>query len=313
MRIVFFGSSGFSVPLLRSIAQDTVCVVTKRAKPKGRGYSLDDNEVKREAEVSGLPLVEIDSFKDDVVKTLPDYSPDLFVVASFGLIVPQWVLDMPLVGPLNVHPSLLPLYRGPSPIQWALLSGDEITGITFIKMNEKMDEGDVVYQEQVAIGEKENYIELSERLSEKAASMLPGVLSAIEMQGVMEGARQSREKATYAPIITKEMGLIKWTKSAVVIDRQVRAFIQWPTAYTFLDGRMLKVFKATVTESQDSVMSNPGQIKEITREGLVVDTGQGLLTIEELQIENKKRMKAYDFAQGSRGLAGKILTDKVDA
>lgn len=313
MRIIFFGSSGFSVPLLRSVVQDTVCVVTKRAKPKGRGYSLDDNEVKREAETSGLPLIEIDSFKDDVVKTLPDYSPDLFVVASFGLIVPRWVLDMPLMGPLNVHPSLLPLYRGPSPIQWTLLSGDGISGITFIKMNEKMDEGDVIYQEQVTVGEKENYIELSGRLSEKAAGMLPRVLSAIEMHGVMEGTVQSREKATYAPIITKEMGLIDWTKSAVVIDRQVRAFIRWPTAYTFLDGKMLKVFRATVTGSQDSVMPNPGRIKGVTKEGLVVATGLGLLTIEELQMENKRRMKAYDFAQGSRGLAGKMLTDKVDA
>jgi len=312
MRIIFFGSSGFSVPILRSINQDTVCVVTKRAKPKGRGYSLDDNEVKREAETSGLPVIEIDSFKDDLVKTLPDYKPDLFVVASFGLIVPRWVLDIPLVGPLNIHPSLLPLYRGPSPIQWALLSGDEMTGVTFIKMNEKMDEGDVIRQERVIIGEKENYDELSERLSVKAANMLPGILSTIEMQGVMEGTVQRREDASYTPIITKEMGLIDWTKSAVEIDRQVRAFVRWPAAYTFLDGKMLKVFRTTVTDRHGSVVSNPGQIKEITREGLLIDTGQGLLMIEELQIENKKRMRARDFAQGVRGLVGKILTGRIN-
>jgi methionyl-tRNA formyltransferase len=274
MRIIFFGSSGFSVPILRSINQDTVCVVTKRAKPKGRGYSLDDNEVKRAAETSGIPVVEIDSFKDDVVKTLSDYKPDLFIVASFGLIVPGWVLDMPLVGPLNIHPSLLPLYRGPSPIQWALLSGDETTGVTFIKMNEKMDEGDIICQERVAIGEKENYDELSERLSKIAAAMLPGILNTIEIQGVIKGTAQHREDATYTPIITKEMGLIEWTKSAVAIDRQVRAFVRWPVAYTFLDGKMLKVFRTMVTDSQAGVKSNPGQIKEITKKGLVVDTGQ---------------------------------------
>ena len=152
MRTIFFGSSGFSVPILKSIARQTICVVTKKARPKGRGYSLDDNEVKKAAEALDIPLIEINSFKDDIVKTLPDYRPDLFVVASFGLIVPKWVLDIPAVGPINVHPSLLPLYRGPSPIQWAILSGDEMTGITLIRMNEKMDEGDVIYQEQIMIG-----------------------------------------------------------------------------------------------------------------------------------------------------------------
>ena len=167
MRTIFFGSSGFSVPILKSIAQHTICVVTKKARPKGRGYSLDDNEVKKTAEELDLPLIEIDSFKDDIVKTLPDYRPDLFVVASFGLIVPKWVLDMPSEGPINVHPSLLPLYRGPSPIQWAILSGDEMTGITLIRMNEKMDEGDIIYQEQVMIREgREFYWSFREAVDE---------------------------------------------------------------------------------------------------------------------------------------------------
>jgi methionyl-tRNA formyltransferase len=307
MRAIFFGSSGFSVPILKSIAQHTICVVTKKARPKGRGYSLDDNEVKKAAEALGLPLIEINSFKDDIVKTLPDYRPDIFVVASFGLIVPRWVLDMPLVGPINVHPSLLPLYRGPSPIQWAILSGDEMTGITLIRMNEKMDEGDVIYQEQIIIGEGENCIDLSARLSARVAGILPEFFNDIESKGMMKtGTVQRHEIATYTPIITKEMGTIDWRKSAVEIDRQVRAFVIWPTAYTILDGKMMKIFDAVVEESSE--LMNPGQIRGITRDGILVDTSRGVLKIQEIQLENKKRMRAYDFAQGYRGLIGKVLT-----
>jgi methionyl-tRNA formyltransferase len=306
MRTIFFGSSGFSVPILKSIAKHTICVVTKKARPKGRGYSLDDNEVKKVTEALDIPLIEINSFKDDIVKTLPDYRPDLFVVASFGLIVPKWVLDIPLVGPINVHPSLLPLYRGPSPIQWAILSGEEMTGITLIRMNEKMDEGDVIYQEQIMISEGENFIDLSERLSTRVAGILPDVFDYIEIQGMMKRVAQRHEIATYTPIITKEMGIIDWRKSAVEIDRQIRAFVSWPTAYTLFDGKMMKIFNAIAEESSE--IMNPGQIRGITREGIFVDTGRDVLKIQEIQMENKKRMRAYDFAQGCRGLVGKILT-----
>ena len=306
MRTIFFGSSGFSVPILKSIARHTICVVTKKARPKGRGYSLDDNEVKKAAEALDIPLIEINSFKDDIVKTLPDYRPDLFVVASFGLIVPKWVLDIPEVGPINVHPSLLPLYRGPSPIQWAILSGDEMTGITLIRMNEKMDEGDVIYQEQIMIGKGENFIDLSERLSARVAEILPDVFDYIEIQGMMKGTEQRHETATYTPIITKGMGVIDWRKSAVEIDRQVRAFVSWPTTYTLLDGKMMKIFEAVVEENYEAV--DPGQIRRVTGEGMLVDTGSGVLKIQEIQMENKKRMRAYDFAQGYRDLVGKMLT-----
>jgi methionyl-tRNA formyltransferase len=306
MRTIFFGSSAFSVPILKSIARHIICVVTKKARPKGRGYSLDDNEVKRAAEALDIPLIEINSFKDDIVKTLPDYRPDLFVVASFGLIVPEWALDIPAVGPINVHPSLLPLYRGPSPIQWAILSGDEMTGITLIRMNEKMDEGDVIYQEQIRIGKEENFIDLSERLSMRVAGILPDVVDYIEIQGMMKRTEQRHEIATYTPIITKEMGIIDWRKSVVEIDRQIRAFVLWPTAHTFLDGKMMKIFEAVVEENCEAV--NPGQIRRITREGILVDTGSGVLKIQAIQMENKKRMRAYDFAQGHRDLTGKMLT-----
>jgi len=306
MNIVFFGSSGFSVLPLKSIHEHVTCVVTKRSKPKGRGYLLDDNEVKKTALELGLPLIEINSFKDEEAQKIKDYSPELFVVASFGLIVPRRVLDLPAIGPVNVHPSLLPLYRGPSPMQWAILNGDEETGITLIIMNEKMDEGRIMYQEHVSIKKGENIIDLSDRLSSRVAEILPEIVDRIGIQGMMEGTDQKHEDATYTPIITKEMGKVDWSKSAIEIERQIRAFVLWPTAYTFLDGRMMKIFDA---ESEEITREGTGRgvVAEITKEGFFVETPRGLLKVREVQLENKKRMRAYDFAQGYRGLVGKTL------
>lgn len=306
MRIVFFGSSGFSVPSLRKTGDSVVAVVTKKAKPKGRGYQLDDNEVKRAASEMGLPLIEIDSFRDEEAKSITDHSPDLFIVVSFGLMIPRWALNVPSKGPINIHPSLLPLYRGPSPIQWALLEGDNMTGVTLIRMNEKMDEGDIIYQEQVPIRADDNYITLSERLSLKAADALPGILDRIDTTGMAEGVRQDHSSATYAPMITREMGRIDWQKSAAAVDRQVKALVRWPAAFTTLDGKLLKIFDSAA-DSASLPKGLPGTVTEISKEGLIVSTGKGVLTVRELQMENKKRMPAYNFSKGYRGLQGKLL------
>ena len=149
MNLLFFGSSSFSVPALVSLHSSISCVVTKKTKPKGRGYLLEDNEVKRAALSLGLPVREIGSFKDEEAAGLGELKPDLLVVVSFGLIIPRWFLDLPTLGAINVHPSLLPKYRGPSPMQWAIRNGEEETGITVIRMNERMDAGDILYQENV--------------------------------------------------------------------------------------------------------------------------------------------------------------------
>ena len=307
MRTVFFGSSGFSVPSLLKIKDSVVAVVTKKARPKGRGYQIDDNEVKRAAVQLDLPLIEIDSFKDDEAKSIADHRPDLFVVVSFGLIVPKWALDVPSMGPINIHPSLLPLYRGPSPMQWALLNGDEATGITFIRMNEKMDEGDIIYQERVIIEKDDDYITLSKRLSEKAADRLPEIIDRIARKGGMiVGTVQDHAIATYAPMITKEMGRMDWQQSAARLDCQVKAFVTWPTAFTYLDGKLLKVFCSSADESVEA-KAPVGTITQVTKAGLEVSTGKGLLIIRELQLENKKRMNAYDFSIGYRELQNKSM------
>jgi methionyl-tRNA formyltransferase len=306
MRIVFFGSSIFSVPSLKKVGGRVAAVVTKKARPKGRGYQTDDNEVKKAALELNLPLIEIDSFKDEAAKSIIDHRPDLFVVISFGLIVPRWALDIPSIGPVNIHPSLLPLYRGPSPMQWALLNCDGETGITFIAMNEKMDEGDIIVQERTAIRDDDDYTSLSGRLAERSADILAGVIDRIGHEPVIRGEAQDHSRATYSKIITKEMGKIDWNASARDISCRIRAFVEWPTAYTFLDGKRLKIYRSLVDETGSSGKAS-GTILGVSREGLDVATGRGILTISELQLENKKRMTAYEFSRGYRELRGNLL------
>lgn len=305
MKIVYFGSSGFSVPPLKSVLPNVSCVVTRKAKPKGRGYHLGANEVAKIAVEMGLPLIEIDSFKDEAARQLEEYEPDLLVVASFGLIIPRWVLQIPSVGPLNIHPSLLPKYRGPSPIQWAIWNGEEETGITFIKMNEKMDEGDMLYQERIAIEPGENMPNLSERLSVRSGEVLPSLIEELSATGMDGGIVQNPDEATYTPIITKEMARIDWTLGALEATRQVRALSGGPTAYTYLDGQLLKIFEARIDDP--GVVSEPGLVTALTKEGFLVGTPNGSVHVSEVQMENKKRLKACQFSQGYRDLAGKRL------
>lgn len=305
MNIIFFGSSSFSVQPLRSISSQVSAVITKKAKPKGRGYLLEDNEVKKTALELGLPIIEIASFKDEATQLLKDYSPDLFVVASFGLIIPRWALDIPSMGAINIHPSLLPLYRGPSPIQWVLLKGDEETGITLINMNEKMDAGNIIYRENMMIAEKDNFLTLSDRLSMRSAEVLLDIVDVIEIEGMIEGTEQHHELATFTQIITKEMGKIDWTKNSSEIVRQIKAFVLWPTAYTILDGVFLKIFDGEIFGSGRKTL--PGTILETIKDGIVIQTGDGAIIAREVQLQNKKRMNAFEFANGYRGLIWKIL------
>lgn len=305
MNIVFFSSSAFSLPAFKSISDYIRCVVTKRAKPKGRGYMLEDSMVKQAAEKAGIPVIEIDSFKDPSILQLKDFSPDLFVVVSFGLIVPRAILDLPAIGAINVHPSLLPLYRGPSPMQWALLNGDRQTGITLIRMNEKMDAGDIIYQEKVLISKEDNMITLSERLSNRVGVILPDFINDIFEKRIIAGVEQKHENATYTPLITKDMGRIDWHAKAEQINNKIRAFVVWPTAFTFLDEKSVKIYAGECEKT--TIDKAPGTIFDINKMGIFVSTPDGSLIIKELQIENRKRMGAYNFAMGYRGLYGKIF------
>jgi len=305
MNIVFFGSSSFSVPALQSINPHVVCVVTKKAKPKGRGYTLEDNEVKKASIELKRPVIEIATFKDEEAHRIKEFKPELLVVASFGLILPQWVLDLPSRGAINVHPSLLPKYRGPSPMQWALWNGERETGITIISMNEKMDAGDIIYQESTEIYEQDNMITLSERLSKRVSEILPPIIKKIENEGIINRIVQNHDDATYTPIITKDMGKIDWSMSALEIVRQIRALVMWPTAFTILDEQILKIFDGEAHGIGKN--RNTGIVVQTNRQGFFVTTGSGMLMVKEVQLENKKRMKASEFANGYRRLVGKRL------
>jgi len=306
MRTVFFGSSRFSVAPLRALRESLSCVVTKKAKPKGRGYLLSDNEVKEEALRLGLPLFEITSFKDETARQIAELRPDLLVVASFGLIIPRWFLDAPSVGAVNVHPSLLPRYRGPAPMQWAIWNGEKETGITFITMSERMDAGNIIYQERVAVDPDEDAHGLSERLSLRVAELLPNTVKQIELRGLEEGRVQKEEEATYTPMITKELGKIDWGSGATEIDRQVKALVEWPTAYTTLDGKLLKIFETRV-DGPGGENIDGGLVVDAGREGIRVSTSSGLVTLKEVQFEGRKKMSGYQFSMGYRGLVGRKL------
>jgi methionyl-tRNA formyltransferase len=307
MTLLFFGSSGFSVPALHALRSSISCVVTKKTKPRGRGYLLQENEVGRAAFSLGLPVREIGSFTDEEARGIADPVPDLLVVVSFGLIIPQWFLDIPRVGAINVHPSLLPKYRGPSPVQWVIWNGERETGITVIRMNERMDAGDILYQESIPLDPEEDGATLSRRLSLRVPEILPSIVEEVGNRGFGHGVPQEEREATYTPLITKEMGRIDWHRGAAEIVRRARAVVEWPTAYTFLEGKMLKVFKLGGLPHGNSQKADPGTIIACYPDGIEVAAGEGSLILEELQMENRKRMAASDFARGYRHIIGKRL------
>ncbi len=306
MKVFYFGSSGFSIPPLDAIRQSVSLVVTKKAKPRGRGYLSEDSMVKLAAEGMGLQVAEIETFKSDEAKRVAELAPDLVVVASFGLIIPQWFLDVPRLGAINIHPSLLPRYRGPSPIQWVLFNREQETGVTIIKMSARMDAGDILHQERVAIEGGDDAQSLSDRLSARSAQILARLLEQIAQDGLPAGVPQREEEATYTPMITKEMAKIDWQDPAIEIVGQVRALVVWPTASTSLDGQVLKVYRAEVRDETPS--QPPGTVVGLAKEGMIVAAGQGTVLVKEVQLENRKKMGAYQFAMGYRDILGKGLS-----
>jgi len=306
MRIFFFGSSTFSIPSLESISSVVSGVVTRKAKPKGRGYLLEDSAVAQLARNLNLPLFEIDSFKDTTVQELAELKPELLVVVSFGLIIPRWFLDVPSIGAINVHPSLLPKYRGPAPIQWALRNGESETGVSIIAMSERMDAGNILYQERFQIEATDDAGSLSERLSQRSAQILPGFLKEIETAGLPEGVAQREEEATYTPMITRDMGRVVWARDAREIVRQVRALSIWPIAYTFLDEKLIKIFAADLGHRSEK--AEPGTILEVLPDGLLVAALSGSVLVKDVQMENRRRMGASEFSRGYRSIVGRKLT-----
>ena len=304
MKIVFFGSSSFAAPILEKLAEseEIVLVVTQPDRRKGRSLQIAPTAVKLKSEELGIKTFQPAKVNsEESIAFLKKFDADLFIVVSFGQIMSKAVLSLPKLYCLNIHASLLPEYRGAAPINWAIANGEKETGVTIMRMNEKMDEGDIVLKDTLHIGESEDAIALTKKLSIKGAGLLLDAIKLIKDDEV-ELTAQDDSKSTYAPKLKKEDGLIDWAKSADEIYNRIRAFAPWPGCFTHLDEKILKIWKARpIIDSGDDNLK-PGAILEINKNCILVKTGKGALKIEELQLEGSRRMTAEEFVAGHKQL-----------
>ncbi len=300
MKIVFMGTPDFSVGIIKALhesAHEVVLAVTQPDRPKGRSGKLIPSPVKEYAVKEGIEVFQCEKIKEkDSVERLKETEADLFVVAAFGQILSKEILEMPRFGCINVHASLLPKYRGASPIQQAILDGEKKTGVTIMQMNEGLDTGDILISREVEIEKKETGGSLFDKLEETGGSLIIDAVDAIE-QGKLSPVKQDDEKASYAGIIKKERGRIDFAGKAEEIERLIRAFDPWPSAYTSFSGKTLKLWKADVVDN--AVSAAPGTVIRVTKDTFTVACGSGALVIKELQLEGKKRMSTKDFLLGN--------------
>ncbi|HHD11053.1 MAG TPA: methionyl-tRNA formyltransferase [Deltaproteobacteria bacterium] len=299
--IVFMGSPEFAVPSLKALCEEGFhikAVITQPAKPKGRGRKIMPTPVCEFARSKGIEVREPERLKDpEFVEYLRSLKPDLIVVVAYGKILPKEVLSIPRLGCINLHASLLPRWRGAAPVQRSLIAGDTVTGVTIMLMDEGMDTGPILLKKEVPIEKTERAGELAQRLSRIGAELLVESIG-LYVSGRLKPTPQDDRLATYAPLIKKEEGRIDWHKPAVEIENLVRGLHPWPCAYTYLDGKLIKIHRASATEEESGLQ--PGRVVKSSKDGIYVSTGRGLLLIEELQPEGKKPMKAEQFARGYR-------------
>jgi methionyl-tRNA formyltransferase len=314
VKIVFMGTPWFSVPVLERLLSDgydVVSVYTQPDKEAGRGRSVISSAVKKTALEYGIPVEQPDQLKSvNVLDTLRRYHPDYIVVFSYGQILPQAVLDIPAGGCINVHPSLLPKYRGAAPVVSAILGGDVFTGVTIMKMSVKLDAGDILAQSQVPVADYDTAVILTEKLSLTAARMVPDILYQLR-QGAVTPRPQDDSLATYSTRLSKKDGEIDWSLGAVDIQRRVRAFDPWPGCFTTFRGKQLKIIAARLYPALPDI--RVGQVILLDdRRVMGVGTGQGILGVTEVQPEGKRRMAAGDFMLGQKNLSGEILPSQAE-
>ena len=310
MKIVFFGSPVLALPSLKKLLEtdhSIDLIITQPDRPSGRGKKLMPCPVKKTALDLNIPYYQpLKIRKDEIaLDKIKEIEPDLNVVVAYGQIIPSSIIYLPRYNSLNVHFSLLPKYRGASPVQKALLDGEAKTGITIFELNEKMDEGDILVQEEVNVFPDENAADLEARLAQKGADLL---IKAIAQIDKLKHRKQDHSQATYAPKIRKEDGKIDWTKNSLYIERRVRAFTPWPSAYAFLKDIRIKIHRGRKIEKEAPPGSSAGEISGIKKEGIEVCCGEGsIYLIESLQPENRKRMDAYAFSLGAEIKPGDIF------
>lgn len=311
MKIVFMGTPDFAVGALQALLKDgyqITAVVTQPDKAKGRSGQLQPTPVKECAQKYGIPVLQPRRIKaPEAIEELKKYEADVYVVAAFGQILSQEILDMPRLGCLNIHGSLLPKYRGASPIQHAIIDGEQETGITIQQMNAGVDTGDILYQKSIPIAPEDTYESLYNRLLLLGGEAICEALPLLE-KGQLTAVKQDDSLSSHAPLLEKQMGHLDFAQDAVVLDRLIRGVTPWPSAYTFYNGKQLKIWRAVPVEQQGTP-AEAGTIVAVDKESVTVACQRGALRITELQLEGKKRMTAHDFLLGIRLKPGEKLGD----
>jgi methionyl-tRNA formyltransferase len=299
MRLVFLGTPRFAVPTLEWIVEaghQVLAVATQPDRPSGRGQHAAAPPVKQCAERLGLPVYQPERVRrPEAVEYLRALAPDAMVVVGYGQIIPQSVIDIPPLGIINVHGSVLPKYRGAGPVQWAILNGETVTGVTTMRIDAGLDTGDMLLKAETAIGAEETAVELAGRLAEMGAELLVRTLEGLAA-GAIVPEKQDPAQATYARLLKKEDGAINWGRAAAAIHNQVRGLQPWPGAYSVFRGQTLHIWRARAVEARAG--APPGRLVSVKPP--VAACGEGALELVEVQLEGRKRMSAADFANGQR-------------
>ena len=311
MRIIFMGTPDFSVGTLEALAEaghDICLAVTQPDKPKGRGKEMQPTPVKEAALKRNIPVYQPRRVRDpQCVEELRKYNADVMVVIAFGQILPKEILEMTPYGCINVHASLLPKYRGAAPIQWAIIEGETVTGVTTMQMDEGLDTGDMILKTEVPISPEETGESLHDKLAEAGASLCVETLRQIEA-GTAVRTKQGESPTAYARMLDKKLGDIPWEKTAQEIERLVRGLNSWPGTYTCWDGKVVKIWKAEVAAQGDIPVAASGAVVRVGKDRFSVQTGAGLLDVLELQLPGKKRMDAAAFLRGYGLKEGTLFT-----
>ena len=298
MKIVFMGTPDFAVSTLESLVKgghEVIAAVTQPDKPKGRGKAVQYTPVKEKALEYEIPVYQPVKARDpEFVELLKGMHPDVIVVVAFGQLLPKAILDIPKYGCVNVHASLLPKYRGAAPIQWAVIDGEEVSGVTTMLMDEGLDTGDMLEKAEIVLDEKETGGSLFDKLSALGGELILSTLEKME-NGTITRTPQGDSTTSYAKMLKKTMGEIDWHMEAVKIERLIRGLNPWPSAYTSLKGKTVKIWSADVVAGEST--GNPGRVT-VTKDKLLVECGENFLSITELQLEGKKRMETAAFLRG---------------
>lgn len=310
MRVIFMGTPDFSVGTLEALIEaghEVVLVVTQPDKPKGRGGKMQYTPVKEVAVSHGIPVYQPKKIREpECIEELRKYNADIMVVIAFGQILPKEILEMTPYGCVNVHASLLPSYRGAAPIQWAVINGEKVSGVTTMQMNEGLDTGDMLLKVEIPLDEKETGGSLHDKLAAAGARLCVETLDALKA-GTVIPEKQGESPTAYAKMLDKHMGKIDWKMSAKEIERLIRGLNPWPSAYTRWNenDKGMKIWEAEVAEGQTD--KAVGTVVEVAKDGFFVQTGDGLLKITALQIPGKKRMDAAAFLRGYQMETGTVL------